>query len=160
LASLLFAEVYSRRVTSGARQGKVLAKRCFVVELLKNPETRSGFGRWGAAMFGGLAAKLDEAGVPDIDLITRFQHDSKGRKGSQTWKAGDDYSSTADARTLFEELTFKSVWEHRIGEDEPDDDDRPSTVLHGVHPGQCYMTAKTTDVIAAAAKYHLKAGRK
>jgi type II secretory pathway pseudopilin PulG len=151
LAALVFAEVHVTRRSGGV-------PRCFVVEVLRDLQVRPGFGRWGAALFGELARELERAGVNEIDLITRFQHGSSGQQGRVKWAAGDEFESTAGARALFEELGFHTVWEHRVGEQQPDDSVRPANVLFGVYAGQRYMTARTCDVLAAASGFHLKAG--
>eukprot|EP00966_Prymnesium_polylepis_P105479 2442848-Prymnesium_polylepis.2 len=120
LAALLFADMCTYTAPGGTDKW-----RCFVTEVLKDPETESGFGRWGPAMLWRLATRLQKSGVEEMDLITRYQH---GRKVGQ-FKPGEPFDFTKGARKLFGEMGFKSVWHHNVGEEEPDDDTRPAAVL-------------------------------
>ena len=73
-------------------------KACFVTEVVKDHNAPRGFGRWGRALFAELAAHCITAGVQEVHLITRFQHDD-----------GQPFEFTANARALFDDLSFSTV---------------------------------------------------
>ena len=121
-------------------------RACFIWEIVKDVASH-GFGRWGLALLHELAMRCKREGIHEMHLVTRTHDEFTGK----------EFTFTADARSMFSRLTFKTIHQCKFGEQEPN---RPDQIVYGCKPGQIYMVGDVDDVLAAAAGVHLKRGAK
>lgn len=126
----------------------------FITEIGKDSTVPSGFGSHArVALLAAAEAMLASDPLAEVLLITRHQH------APGTDKAGDDFTPTRDARSLFEEVGFTEVRRHDVG-GKVSPAATPPCQCYGIGEGQLFMAAPAALLAERLQHVRLRAGAK
>lgn len=125
----------------------------FVTEIGKDQTLPGGYGSLARASLREAAERLGgEDGGAELHLITRKQYVTGPL-------AGQDFTPTADARTLFlREFEMAIVQQHNVGQDDPIPKERPACQVYGIFPGQVYLRISVKDLLQRLGAAQLRGG--